>query len=131
MQFDHPASCTIAASTPVETAPGTLKLGTLMPSGSYYYDGILLSCFFPSIPSGQIINATVGVDLPAYSSLTSVAPPPPVSPACSHDPDDHTFGVLLDTCGVPSIAVEIVTGVFLGGATAIGGAGVIGLETAS
>lgn len=42
---------------------------------------------------------------------------PQPSPACVHDPDDHTFDVLLDTCGVPSIVLQIVMGVFLTGAT--------------
>lgn len=163
MQFDHPAACTIATPALVNTAPGTFKEGALMPNGSYYFDGAVFNCFFPSIPSGQIITAHVGVDLPTYNGSGSVAslyaqvgvdstqntdpdltnnsiafypslpptartPPPPVSPTCSHNPDDHTFGVLLDTCGVPSLAVEIVTGVFLGGAAIIGTGGITLLE---
>ena len=46
-------------------------------------------------------------------------PTPPAPASCLKDPDDHTFAVLIDTCGVPSIVVDIVTSVILGGATAI------------
>jgi hypothetical protein len=164
MQFDHPAYCTIAASTFVQTPQGALEQGTYMPDGSFYTNGIVLNCFFPSIPSGQIINANVGVDLPSYSGSSLVAslyaqvavdstqntdpdltnnsiaffpllltdsvfsPPAPVSPACSRDPGDRSFDTLLDTCGIPSTVVQPVSGVYLGGATALGGSGAIKLD---
>lgn len=93
----------------------------------------------PAVPT---LNAYVSSDTPD-TNLTNnaiafnVAPalrdvqfiPPPVPQPCRLDPDDHTFDVLIDTCGAPPLAVEIVTSVFLGAATMVTGAGEAGIVT--
>lgn len=144
IKFDTPAQCTRASAQYL-----------VMPNGTTYPGADLLTCYFPSLLSGQSVTATVGVDLPpvnnssaipslyaqvwvdptqntdpdltnnsisfypALNTYTNNVFPYTVSPTCRHDPDDHTFAVLIDTCGVPTIVVDIVTSIILGGATAL------------
>jgi hypothetical protein len=146
MQFSQASTCQ-------DIGPGKFADGTTFTQGD------ILSCTFDSLNAGDMIQATVGYDTPPASGgtsmwtlnayVTSDTPDPdttnnaigfaiyyphrvvfpPVPPSCTHDPDDHTFEVLLDTCGVPPLAVEIVTGVFLGAATMVTGAGEAGIVT--
>lgn len=77
-------------------------------------------------PDPDLTNNAIGFNIYYQNPLAPrslVAPPIPTG--CKHDPDDHTFDVLLDTCGVPPLAVQIVTAV-LGGAAVMaltGGSG--------
>jgi hypothetical protein len=146
VQFSQAATCQ-------DIGPGNF------PDGTPFTQGDILACKFDSLNGGDMIQATVGYDTPpsagstsmwtlnAYVSSDTPDPDttnnaigfsiyyprrlvfPPVPPSCKHDPDDHTFAVLIDTCGVPPLAVEIVTDVFLGAAALVTGAGEAGIVT--
>lgn len=144
MKFSRAGSCT-------DIGPGNF------PDGTPFTQGDLVACRFASLNPGDLIQATVGIDTPpnnnnpifstlnAYVSSDTPDPDltnnaigfniyslqkiafPPVPPSCRHDPDDHTFEVLIDTCGAPPLAVQIVTNIFGGAAlmAATGGVGEI------
>lgn len=52
----------------------------------------------------------------------------PIQPSCRLDPDDHTFEVLIDTCGVPAIVTDIVEGVVLAAATVVTAGGYAAID---
>jgi hypothetical protein len=150
MKFDTPARCTRATALVMPNGqpyPGadvidcffpaissgqtiTATVGVDLPSANN-------TSAIPSLYAQVAVDPTQNIDpdltnnsiffQPAFPHTFSW-PTLPAAASCLHDPDDHTFGVLLDTCGVPSIVVQIVTGIFLGGATLIAGGGALALE---
>ena len=153
IHFNTPAKCTKATSLVMPngtTYPGADLLNCYIPAlmsgqGIIATVGVDLpsvndSSAIPSLYAQVAVDPTQNLDpdltnnsisfRPALPPAVTISwPPPPGPSSCLRDPGDHTFDVLIDTCGVPSIVVQIVTGVFLGGATLIGGGGVLALET--
>ena len=65
-------------------------------------------------PDTDLTNNAIGFNVyPPYTNVKFQIPPVP--PSCKHDPDDHTFEVLIDTCGGAPARRRNRDGCFSGG----------------
>jgi len=113
---------TIVATVGVDQAPGS-DGNNAIPS------------LFAQVADDPNFNAdpNLGNNSIAFKVNMATFQPIPIPPLpgaqCQDDPGYPSFEMLIDTCGVPPLVVDIVTGAILGGATVIMGGGAVLLDT--